>query len=417
MKIPLVDNPRKPRRRVWAIAIALLAVITAGAAVAVVFAWPEADPDRVWEHALREFELGHWDRTESDLARLGGMRSPTPRDRMLRAKLLLARNQSEGALNELAVVPDADPMASQARMVAGQIESKRGRLPDAERLLLASLALDPRQTQARRELIFIYGTQLRRREVDEQFQALARQVALPFDDLFVWALSHSVSWDPKIRQELTQYLAADPKDRWSRLALAEVYRRLKWLKEAEATLEGLSEADTEAMCLRARLAIERLDFEKAASLLERAPTEHAGLARLRGAIAMRNRDFSAAVHHYETAFRLEPHDREGIASLAQALLLRGDEEASKPYFERLRAYDKLARLIDRAGTPEGREDTTLPRRLGIACAEAGRIEESRSWYQLAITINPLDKEAQQALFHSTADSASDTDKTPANTLK
>jgi hypothetical protein len=38
------------------------------------------------------------------------------------------------------------------------------------------------------------------------------------------------------------------------------------------------------------------------------------------------------------------------------------------------------------------------RRIGAACAAMDRYPEARAWYKLAIARDPLDSEAQQALF-------------------
>src|SRR5262249_40421726 len=144
--------------RRWRLLGMAAAIVAVGVAVAM--AWPDTDPERIWSRALADFEAGRWDGTEAALSRLARLRAPTPRDHLLRAKLLIARRRVDDALAALARVPDADPMAAQARLVAGQLESKRGRLPAAERHLLAAIALDPNQVQARRELVYIYGTQL-----------------------------------------------------------------------------------------------------------------------------------------------------------------------------------------------------------------------------------------------------------------
>jgi hypothetical protein len=56
-----------------------------------------------------------------------------------------------------------------------------------------------------------------------------------------------------------------------------------------------------------------------------------------------------------------------------------------------------ATLELRASSKEGPSAPTLPRLLGLACAEAGRPREARAWLELAIARDPLDVEAQRAL--------------------
>ena len=41
------------------------------------------------------------------------------------------------------------------------------------------------------------------------------------------------------------------------------------------------------------------------------------------------------------------------------------------------------------------------RQLGAACAASNRKGEARAWYKLAIDLDPLDADSQQALFRLT----------------
>ena len=60
----------------------------------------------------------------------------------------------------------------------------------------AALRLTPGLVQARRELIYIYGMQLRRPELNEQFLALSQLTRLTADNLFHWGLLRNSSWEP-----------------------------------------------------------------------------------------------------------------------------------------------------------------------------------------------------------------------------
>jgi hypothetical protein len=55
--------------------------------------------------------------------------------------------------------------------------------------------------------------------------------------------------------------------------------------------------------------------------------------------------------------------------------------------------------------------------LGAACAAVGRRAEARGWYMLAISRNPLDNEAQRALFELQADAAESTVSQGSETMK
>jgi Tetratricopeptide repeat len=96
---------------------------------------------------------------------------------------------------------------------------------------------------------------------------------------------------------LQKFVAADPLDRWSRLALADAYYRLNRLDEAERVLEALSASDPGARAKRIAIAIamDRGDFAGAESLLAEGDGSTVDLARLRGQFALNRRDGPAAV--------------------------------------------------------------------------------------------------------------------------
>jgi Flp pilus assembly protein TadD len=54
--------------------------------------------------------------------------------------------------------------------------------------------------------------------------------------------------------------------------------------------------------------------------------------------------------------------------------------------------------MQRAALAEARKDPKLLRALGAACGAVHRLPEARAWFKLAIALDPLDNEAQQALF-------------------
>ena len=75
-------------------------------------------------------------------------------------------------------VPADHSMAAQAALLAGRIERRLNRLRRAETSFRTALAPDPGLIEAHKELIYIYGIQLRKREIDAEFKALARLTQL-----------------------------------------------------------------------------------------------------------------------------------------------------------------------------------------------------------------------------------------------
>ena len=83
--------------------------------------------------------------------------------------------------------------------------------------------------------------------------------------------------------------------------------------------------------------------------------------------------------------------------LAQALQLKGDQATAEVYLDRVKRLNTIYNLIIRVRAPSRQNDAADLASLGKACENAGLMEEARGWYTLAITMNPLDADSQQAL--------------------
>jgi tetratricopeptide (TPR) repeat protein len=369
-------------------------------------AWPRPGPEALRAQAEAELQAGRFDPAARTLERLGRFGPPTVDDWMLRARVAIARGRTEEALNALARVPDEHPRAVDARFRQGQLELRRGRARAAEAALLQALQRYPQLVQARRELIYIYGMQLRRPELDEQFRALSELGPLSFDDVFVWSLTRGCTWDPADQvKALGRFVKADPGDRWSRLGLAESLRRLGRLDEAGKAVSALPAFDSEARVIRVNLCLDRSDVAAAEALLAEGPAEHAGLALLRGRMAVFRHDGPSAVHHLRAAYARNPNDRDVQFYLGQALRLVGENAAAGPLLQAAGKQDVLAALINRAITGRMRADPSYPLQLGAACAAAQRVPEAIAWYKLAMARDPHNPEAQTALSRLDPDSA------------
>jgi tetratricopeptide (TPR) repeat protein len=242
--------------------------------------------------------------------------------------------------------------------------------------LLHDVRLEPRLAQARRELVYIYGIQLRRAEPDAQFQALSELGPPDIQDVYLGSPTRGCTWDPaEALPRLGQFVQADPDDRWR-----------------------LPMSDPEARTLRVRLALDRGDLAAAEALLSEGPADHTGLALLRGRMAFLRHDGPAAVGHLRAAYAKAPDDRDVQFYLGQALRLAGDHEAAEPLLQLARKQDALAALVARAVSAAERANPTLPRRLGAACEAARRRREAVARYTLAISRDPLDRQAQEALY-------------------
>ena len=289
-------------------------------------------------------------------------------------------------------------MAAQARLEAGQVELRRFHYVEAERNFLDAIRLDPETIQARRELVYIYGMQLRRPELNATFRDLAKVSTLTSSEVFLWSLTRGVTWEAtEIIATLRKCIEADPSDRWARLGMAEGYRELHQLDEAEAILGPLPESDAKARAAKVRLALDRGDDQAAETLLAGGSADDLDLALLRGRFAQARGDGPEAVRQFGIAYAKSPNLREAVLGLGQALKTTGDDAAAAPLLELARKHERLAALVSKAGVEKERDDPALIRDLGEACAALGRFAEARAWYNLAITKDPFDVKAQDGL--------------------
>jgi tetratricopeptide (TPR) repeat protein len=389
-------NQPKTRSRRWRWVAA--AVIVCSGALGAWGAWTRtgASPEQIRQAAAADLRAGRYKQAEAALDRL---RDQTPHDYLLKAQVARGLRRPDLALAELSKIPDDHPAAARARLLAGQIELRRDRIRLATMALQSALALDPTLVQAHRELVFIDGILLRRRELNEHFQALARLAPMTFDELFSWCLTRNTVWEPYERaQVLRRFVAADPDDRWSRAALAETLRQIGRTDEAISVLAVLPESDFDARAVRARVALDQGDDRAAEAILAEGPADHPELALLRGQFAMAHGDGPAAVRHLRAAFGALPDDRDTVFGLGTALALVGDHAAAAPFLRDAKAYDTLGALLTRAANRANRKDAALVRALGAACEAVRRLPEARAWYNLAVQTDPLDAAAQKALY-------------------
>jgi tetratricopeptide (TPR) repeat protein len=385
-------------RKTWILATAVL--LGLGGALVAIRGRGHSDPGALAAEARLALNNRQWSRAESLLVQLARQRPPNADDTLLRAELELGRARVDQAVRLLTGIPASDPLAASARLRAGQIEKNRDRARRMEALFLEALQLDPRLAPARRELIRLYALQARRAELNAQYRALAALEPLPYEDLLLWTASLEDIWiNETIRAQLERYLAADPDDRLSRLALAEVLLRSNEREPAEALLRPLPDSDPDARVLKARLALDRLRLEEVRSLLDQGSLEHAGLALLRGQLAVRVSDPATAARQFRIALRADPTNREAVQGLSIVLQKLGQADAAACYRKQATHWRSLAALLEKArDLAQGRRDPDLIRQLAAACEHVGHLAEARAWYQLALGLNPLDAATQQALY-------------------
>jgi tetratricopeptide (TPR) repeat protein len=378
----------------------ILLVLGLGGVLVAVRGRGHSDPRELAAATRLALKNRQWSRAESLLTQLAQHRTPTADDVGLRAELELGRSRVDQAVSLLTGIPETDPHAAQARLLAGRTERSRDRARRMESLFLEALRLNPKLAWAHRELILLYAMQARRAELNAQYRALSALEPLAYEDVLFWTASLEDIWiNETIRDQLERFLAADPDDRFSRLALAGVLLRSNQLEEAGVLLRCLPDSDFDAQVLRARIALNRMRLEEVRSLLDKGPVEHSGLALLRGQLAVRMNDPSTADRQFRIALRQDPSNREALQGLSIVLQKLGQAESAAGYRKQAEHWSRLTALLEKARDPApSRRDPDLIRQLAEACEHVGQLAEARAWYQLALGLNPLDQRVQQALY-------------------
>jgi tetratricopeptide (TPR) repeat protein len=369
--------------------------------VVTVLLWTQSAPDAdaLWREAEEALQSGDAIAAAAKLDRLARLRSPNELDRLARAQVQLARGELEAALTSLKSIPDHHVMAAQARMLAGQTELRCNRLRPAEKYLRQAIALDPKLVQARKELIYIIGMQVRRRDLDTELRALSQIAPLEYDQVLLWSLTRGYFWDAKQHpKDLEVYVAADPDDVETRLAFIDLLLQGGSTTKAEELLQKLPADNPDARALRARLAVDRGQVDRAKALLAEGPADHPGLARLRGRLALADHDAPTAVKHFLIAQKSEPHDRDTLYGLGHSYKALNDESSAGRYLKAAGEQDRLTSLLKKAYSGSGRADPKMPMALATACDKAGLPEQAIAWCNIAISRDPLNEEAQQLRF-------------------
>ena len=358
------------------------------------------DPELIYEQALALVEAEQFDQAESVMQRLRKSRLPTVLDHGLQARVDIAKGRVDQAIDNLSVIPDDHPLAGWARLRCGQLERSRMRFRKAENWLQETLRIDENSVEARRELVYVYGMQLRRSVLHDQFRKLNRLTTLKAKEIWVWCMVRDLAWwHPEEHIPiLERAIGVDAEDYWSRIALAEVLRRQGHTDQAMLMLEQSPVDRIELLAKRLELLLDQQDLEQVQKSLEKIPLNEPNVATLRGRLAMSNGDTKSALKFFELSEEFESGKREVIANLGQALLQAGDQKKGKIYLQKAGQIDKLNNMLLQLEKTIESSGVETWRTLGSTCESADRLAEARAWQSLIIANNPFDQTAQTAVF-------------------
>ena len=403
--VEATSRPRGRRRRYRPhMLFGFLVALVAGAVLA---AWLSLFPGPVkWENIQRAISGGRWAEADGQLSRWIVAHPADDRARMMLAKLRLRQQQNGLAAEVLRPIAETSSLWKEAQLILGELAITDRRAAVAEQIFRRLAEHDPAAIEPRQRLIYLFSL--------EQRTAEARAV--------LWQI-YQIRDDPRILVDLVLELLLDRQDvRGLPPELAEFaaktpedpFVRRAWgmdlLYQGRAA-EALPHLETAAMLLvndpvgRFALAECRIlvgqpvNLDEVLGRVPEDPTDAAQWWLLRGQIEETTGLPERAIASFERSLALHPEGREAHFRAGQLLHRLGRSEAAKAHLARAEGIDQRFKMVRRehqalrkAGLPS---DAALFERLGLLCADAGMVAESRAWLEQSVKLEP-DRQAATA---------------------
>ena len=330
-----------------------------------------------------------------------------------------------GAAKYWAAIPDNHPReAATARFSEGQLAFAAYRARDAERLFRRSTELYPQYLAPRLRLIFLYQLQIRDAELRRELAAVRAErpwtlAELTFSTGFMGTV---FDWPSQIT-ELEKFVAADPDDVNSILALAECQLASEQVDKAIELLDRSLAARPFDQALRGMLAdvlLRRQNPDRARQILgteTRTDETSVHLARAYGATYAAAGDWEQAAAWFDRAVQRDADHRPTVFELGQALERAGRHDEANRILHRARLIELLvaerARFLelvgpkiwrfesgDRENADDGDDAERSDFRAQIAVeiarllVELERADEAAAWLEQVLAWNPADSRAR-----------------------
>ena len=284
------------------------------------------------------------------------------------------------------------------------MEAGNGR--DAIAMLSRAIELNPTFLRPHERLLEIYVAQMRRADVRRELETIHQLRTWSLEELVlsVTVSQRIISVDDGIAR-MEQFLAKDPNDVTSTMALARYYLDAERLVDAARLLEDFrarDPANSEASGLLGQVFLQQGDYVRTAAALAGvvpAAALDVWFWRSCGRYWSDLGDHAKAVECYFRVLALDPDDLPTTHRLGISLERIGREEEARTYLSRATLIDRLLRqsirVTQRKDDSPQNDALRLPIVLDIAALllELGRVPESVRWYEHALS---LDESAEVA---------------------
>lgn len=409
-RLPLV--PARAGRFLVSKRIAVIVPLLAAGALAAVLLVPSGpSKESKFRPTLRPAraaaKAGDWKEAEA-LAEVFLRERPGDTNALLLAGEAAARqDRFPAAIRHYDAVGDAAGTdAAVARLCAGDLRLKLGRLTEAERDFRHAIELDPTQTRARSRLAIVLMLSGRRWEAGPYLLEMVREDDAGLDELCALGDPDRLMTND---EQLASYRDLAPSDPLPALGVAARLQRIEDAAKAERLLAQIVEEHPQLIEAQVRLG-EQLarDGESERFLawhrqLSIEAEQHPQLWYVRGMFSMERGAAEAAARCFWEALRREPNHLGATYQLGQTLARLGRSEEASRLGERARKLQRVTASLKQLHERPHQIDE-IRETFGLF-RDLGRLWEARAWLQVAIVVEK-DAEwirSEQDLFYSSSE--------------
>ena len=308
---------------------------------------------------------------------------------MLGADAATGANDPDACLEFLRVATrHKHPHLAEAFVRLGMLHLQRWEAHDAEQAFRRAIEVDPRNPAALQQLAFLLSLEGRRAESLPYRFRLLTLGHFTIDDLALLG-HHQVVLNA--RQQLEQFLRADPHDPMPHIGLGRLALQVSRVAEAEEHFRAVIAAvpqssDAWAWWGHALLRRPRNELDAAMrrwySKLPESAREHVETWIVLGRWAQQRRDWAGAARCFWEAARRDPDHGIALYQLGVSMAAAGEGDRGTPIRRRAEAVQELEQICSAL-----HESSITARRMARAaelCEMLGRVWESAAWCRVLL---------------------------------
>ncbi len=385
----------------------LLGLIGAGAAGSLMVLRPSEA--QLLQKAIRFAERGERDAAIPLFDRVLG-RNPAESTALLyRGQLARDSGDTEAAVRYWNRVPDHPASeGATARFLEGSLFLEANQARRAEAAFLKAIQLNPAYLKPHERLLKLYVAQLRMPDVSRELLAVRRFRPWTLDELFqsVYLTGRMTNPEQAIPY-VEKFLAADPDDLHTRVALGRYYLWDERPAEAAAVLRSARSLSPGDPCIRAYLAEALLELEDLPAARDALAGAPAGpdaepcLWKSCGLYWMAVGEWHRAAACLGRAVLLAPQDLSAAYKLGIALERAGDAPAAKQQFQHAETLLQLHSAMFQISQWNRRRSSAVPlptvMQAGRLLMKMNRNAESVPFFEQAVAWDPTSAAAHETL--------------------